>query len=72
MVNEIGRRYVNGGSIQVLVKVVLLEGCGDPQDDTKPSLFSNSKSSILGLSNDVSFVSEFNWKVCENRINKIP
>ena len=49
-----------------------LEGCGDPQDDTKPSLFSNSKSSILGLFNDVSFVSELNWKVCENRLNKIP
>ena len=39
----------------------LLSGRGHPQDDTTPSFFMNSKSPILGLSNDISFVSFFPW-----------
>ena len=35
------------------------------QDDTTPSFFPDSESYILGLSNKVSFVSEFHWKGCE-------
>ena len=52
--------------LKVLVKVVLfqLRGRGHPQGDAKPNFFPNSKSSILGLSNEVSFVSETCWKVC--------
>ena len=42
----------------ILVKVVLfqLSGRGHPLDDATPSFFLNSKSPILGLSNDISFV----------------
>ena len=49
------------GSRRVLVKIVLfkLRGPGHPQDDTKANFFPDSKSSIIGLSNEVSFVSEF-------------
>ena len=49
------------GSRRVLVKVLLfqLDGRGHPQDDATPSFFPDSKNSILGLSNEVSFVSEF-------------
>ena len=36
-----------------------LSGCGNPLDDATPNFISDSGSSILGLSNDVSFVSEF-------------
>ena len=48
------------GSRQVLVKVVLfqLRGPGQPQDDATPNFFSDSKGPMLGLSNEVSFVSE--------------
>ena len=51
------------GSRRVLVKVLLfqLDGCGHPQDDATSSFFLDSKSSILGLSNEVSFVSKFFW-----------
>ena len=57
---EAGRISVMEGSRQVLVKVVLfhLRGCGHPQDDAMPNFFPDSKSSILGLSNEVSFVTE--------------
>ena len=46
------------GSRQVLVKVVLFQlgGRGHPQDDATPIFFADSKSPILGLSNEVSFV----------------
>ena len=49
---------------RVLVKAVLfqLRGRGHPQDDSTPNLFPDSKSSKLGLLNEVSFVSEFLWK----------
>ena len=48
----------------ILVKVVLFQssGHGHPQDDARPNFFPNSKSLILGLSNDISFVSESSWK----------
>ena len=60
---ETGRISVMKGSRQVLVKVVLfqLRGGGYPQDDTTLNFFPDSKSSILGLSNNVAFVSEFIW-----------
>ena len=58
---EIGGKPVMEGSRRVLVKLLLLQlgGCDHPQDGATPSLFPDSKSSILGLSNNVSFVSEF-------------
>ena len=58
---ETGRISVVTGSRRVLVKVILfqLRGRGHPQDDAMPSFFPDSKSSILGLSNEVSFFSEF-------------
>ena len=52
------------GSRRVLVKVLLfqLDGRGNPQDDAMPSFFPDSKNSIVGLSNEVSFVSKIFWK----------
>ena len=49
------------GSRLILVKVVLfqLRGGGHPQGGAAPSFSTDSKSSILGLSNEVSFVSGF-------------
>ena len=56
---ETRRISVMRGSTQVLVKVVLfqLRGCGHPQNDATPNIFPDSKSLLLGLSNEVSFVS---------------
>ena len=61
---ETGRIFVMKGSRQVLVKVVLfqLRGHSQPQNDATPKFFANSKSPILGLSNEVSFVPELLWK----------
>ena len=58
---EIGSSSVVRSVRSILVKVVLfqLSGRGQPQDDATPSFFSNSKSPILGLLNDVSFVTFF-------------
>ena len=44
----------------ILVNVVLyhLRGCGIPYDTTTPSFITNSRDPIIGLSNEVSFVSE--------------
>ena len=58
---ETGRISVMKSSRRVLVKVVFfhLRGRGHPKDDATPSFFPETKSSILGLSNEVSFVSEF-------------
>ena len=58
---ETERISVMKGSRQVLVKVVLfqLRGHGHPKDDAMPNFFPDSKSSVLGLSNEVSLVSEF-------------
>ena len=49
------------GSTRVLVKVVLfqLRGHGHPQGDAIPNFFTDSKSFLLGLSNEVSFVSGY-------------
>ena len=57
--NETGRISIMKGSRQVLVKVVLfqLRGLGHPQGDATPNFFPDSKSFLLGLSNEVSFVS---------------
>ena len=58
---EIGSSSFMRGSRWVLVKGVLFQSdkSGQPQDDDMPNFFPDSKSSILGLSNEVSFVSEF-------------
>ena len=55
----------------ILVKVVLFQssGHGHLQDDARPNFFPDSKSLILGLSNDVSFVSESLREGDENRQN---
>ena len=55
---ETGRISVMKGSRRVLVKEVLfqLRGHGHPQDDNTPNFFRDSKSSISGISNEVSFV----------------
>ena len=52
------------GSTQVLVKTVLfqLRGHGYPKNDATPNTFPDSKSLLLGLSNEVSFVTEIYWK----------
>ena len=57
---ETGRISVMKGSRRVLVEVVLfqLRGRGHPQDDATSNFSPNSKSSILGLSNEIAFVSE--------------
>ena len=61
---ETGRISVMKGSRRVLVKVVLfqLRGRGHSQNDATPNIFPDSKSLLLGLSNEVSFVSEIYWK----------
>ena len=66
---ETGKISVMRGFRQVLVKVVLfwIRGPGHPQDDTNPNFFPDSKSSILGLSNEVSFVSKLFWKSGKNQ-----
>ena len=68
MVNEsslkTGRISILKDSRQLLVKVALfqLREHGHPQDNATPSFFPDSKSFILGLSNEVSFVSKFFWE----------
>ena len=61
---ETGRISAMKGLRRVQIKVVLfqLRGRGHPQDDATPNFFANSKSPILGLSNEVSFVPELLWK----------
>ena len=44
-------------SKQILVKEIL--GSGHLQDNALTSFFTDSKSSILGLSNEISLISEF-------------
>ena len=64
-----------GGSRQVLVKEVLfqLRGHGYPQDDATPNFFPDSKLAILGLSNEISFVSKlFFTKVVKIEKMKTP
>ena len=65
MINEIilktGKISVMRDSRQVPLKIVLfqLRGCSHPQVNAPPNLFPDSNSSILGLSKEVSVVSEF-------------
>ena len=49
-----------GGAIFILLKVVIfqLSGRGKPHDDATPAFISDYSSSILWLSNEISFVSE--------------
>ena len=56
------------GSRQGLVKVILLQlrERVHPQDGATPSFFNESKSSLLVLSIDVSFVLKFLWKGDKN------
>ena len=56
-----GRSFVMTGSRRVLVKVVLFQFLGPrlAHDGAKPNFSPDSKSSLLGLSNEVSFISEF-------------
>ena len=58
---ETGRISVMRGCTQVLVKVVLfqLRGRDHAQGDPTSRFFPNSKGFLLGLSNEVSFVSGF-------------
>ena len=62
---ETGRISVIKGSRQGLVKVVFfqLRGHGYPQDDATPNFFANSKRPILGLLNEISFVTKILEKV---------
>ena len=61
---ETGRIFVMRGPTQVLVKVVLfqLRGHSHPKGDATSNFFPDSKSLLLGLSNEVSFVSGFFWE----------
>ena len=61
---EIESSSIMRGSRRVLVKVLLfqLDGCGHPQDDATPSFFHDSKNSIVGLSNELPFLSKIFWK----------
>ena len=56
------------GSKSVLAKEVLfhLRGCGHAQGHAMPNFLLDSKSSILGLSIEVSSVSKSFWKKIEN------
>ena len=56
------------GSRRVLVEGVLfhLRGRGHAHGHATPNFIQYFKSSILGLSNEVSFVSNFYWKKGEN------
>ena len=65
---EIGRIFVMEGSRQVLVKVMLFQSREPvhPQEGTTPNFFYKSRSSLLVLSIDVSFVSKFFWKGDKN------
>ena len=58
----------------ILVNVVLYHsrGCGSPYDTTAPSFMTNSKCFIIGLSNEVSFVTEYFSKDGENQENNFP
>ena len=61
---EIGRIFVMEGSRQVLVKVMLFQSREPvhPKEGTMPNFFYKSRSSLLVLLIDVSFVSKFFWK----------
>ena len=71
---ETGRISVMNGSKRVLVKGVLfqLRGRGHPQDDATANFCADSKRPILGLSNEVSFVTKVLLKGGENKGNVFP
>ena len=64
MVIEIYNENLNTSNLQayrpILVNMELyhLRGCGSPYDTATPSFMTISRSSIIGLSNEVSLVSE--------------
>ena len=55
----------------ILVKMMLFQwsGRGQAEDDARPNFSPDSKSLLLGLSNGVSFVSEFLWEYDEKSQN---
>ena len=58
-------------SSPILVKMMLFQwsGRGQAEDDARPNFSPDSKSLLLGLSNGVSFVSEFTWERPKKRQN---
>ena len=60
------------GSRPEKVALSQLRGCGYPQKDVIPNFFPDSKSFIIGLSNEVSFVTEYFSKDGENQENNFP
>ena len=62
--SEIVCSFILEGVRPILVKVVLfhLSGCGNLHDNATLKVIPDSNSCILGLSNEVSFVSGFFWK----------
>ena len=62
--SDTGKISVMRASTRILVKVILfqLKGRGHPQNDAMPIIFPDSESLLLGLLNEVSFVSEIYWK----------
>ena len=52
------RISITTGFTRVIIKIVLfqLRGRGHPQNDAMPNIFHDSKSLLLGLSNEVSFI----------------
>ena len=69
--NENGNIFPNKGVTLVLLKELpfKLNGRGNPHDDAMPNLISDSYSCILGLSNEVSFISGFFLKGGQNSQN---
>ena len=69
--NENENNFVLEGATPILLKVLLfqLSGHGNPHDDAMPNFISNSSSCISGLSNELSFVSEFLLKGGQNSQN---
>ena len=71
---ETGQIFAMKGSRWVLAKGVLfhLRGCGHAQGCAMPNFILDSKSSILGLSNEVSFLSKSFWKKVKIEKRKSP
>ena len=65
---ETGRISVMRGSRLMLFQ---LRGHGHPQDDATLSFFPDSKSFLLGLSNEVSFISGFLRNPVKNSKNVV-
>ena len=69
--NQNWKSSVLEGAMYILLKGLLLElsGHGNPHDNATPKVIPDSNSCILGLSNEVSFVSGFFWKGGQNSQN---